>query len=153
MAHGHEIIDLMKPIFLFIGKIMFELTYYEKLPEVLPQADIENEFNVLLNQKDGVAVLDFLEAIYELSSRQVNNYALVNSVLISKLNKEICVCWDRNSLENTEICVGIVINLGLQIAYEYFKKEMYLVVDIEVKKELIETFNEMGDTVRNVENI
>lgn len=129
---------------------MIELSFYENLPDFLSQKEVEKAFEHLLMKSGCTTDINFLDALCELSSRQVNNYALLKDDLLTKLNQVVCTKWDKDSLENTENCISIIINLGLQKAYLYLKKELPSVTNPKVKKELAETFEEMGTSVENV---
>ncbi len=79
---------------------MDELNYYEKLPDVMLQVDIEQELESILCRVEQSVNEEQLEVIYELSLRQVNNYALLNKELCSKITSIVCASWDKTSLDN-----------------------------------------------------
>ena len=75
----------------------------------------------------------------------MNNFTLLNDSLRSKITQVVCASWDKSSVESTETCLAIIINLKLQSAYEFFKKEFDNVMDNEVKAEMDDAFTELGE--------
>jgi|GEM_PF-6479213 len=153
MALGLENKNPIEPTFQLLGEVMIDLSYYENLPDFMPQHEIERELKILLNKCKAPTGGNLLDAIYELSSRQVNNYSLINGELRFSTNEIVSSCWDINSVENTETCIAIITNLGLQVAYEHLKEEVSNVTNPDVRRELDDAFNELGNSVENVDDI
>ena len=59
--------------------IVKEVRYFEGLPETMSQVDVERELEELIDTKCNYQASCFLDALYEISSRQVLNYNLLQS--------------------------------------------------------------------------
>ena len=121
-----------------------DLQYYESLPEAMPQPALENEVLVLIDrltaQTDRVL---FLECLCELAQRQSSNYSLFSKPLLDILNKTIIEVWEKDSLENMESCLFVIIALGLRPAYETFKQLAPEITNKESLAYLHETIDEV----------
>lgn len=132
---------------------MIDLSYYECLPDFMPQHEVEKKLKGLLEKYKLEADRYLLDSIYELSSHQVNNYALVANELRLSISEVIISSWDMDCIDNTETCIAIITNLGLQVAYEFMKEEASNVTNSDVKHELDEAFIELGESVEDVGDI
>lgn len=126
---------------------MKDLKYYENLPETLSEYRVELEILELLDNSQKYEVDDLLNCLYEISLRHILNYSLLNDSLISKLDSFIKKYWNVRSVENTESILGNVINFGLQDSYIYMISKGYTISNEGVKKEIADTYNEIGDSV------
>lgn len=132
---------------------MKKLNFYESLPETVNQKRIESELSELLENVESYNTSLFLECLYELSVRQVLNYCLIDIRLRERLNIEVINSWDRSSVNNTQICLSVIINLGLQGAYEEILRQEASIEAVEVKNEIQEVIQEIGPSVENVDDI
>ncbi|QDZ91781.1 hypothetical protein D0436_15665 [Shewanella decolorationis] len=129
---------------------MKKIAYYENLPETMDQVSVENEFEELLASKGNYESNDFLECLYEVSSRQVLNYCLIDRSLIQAISSIIIEEWNTASIDSTESCIAIIINLGLQEAWEYMIGKVSSIDLEEIRAEILETYKEVGNSVEDV---
>ncbi|MDO6477294.1 hypothetical protein Q4520_17875 [Alteromonas sp. 1_MG-2023] len=132
---------------------MLDIENYEDLPDVIPQSDVEEKLRFLVLSQHRLKRVKLLTSIYELSCRQVNNYALIDEKLREQINDIFIRYWDKSDLENTELCTATIINLGLQKAYDHLRKSVGEIHDESVKREIEDTVLEFGETVENVDDI
>ena len=126
-------------------KVMEKIEYYQRLPDVISADALKSELQVLLLDNIGVEDELILSAISELSSRYVDSCVSIPDDMCNKLNEKLISMWDRNSIENTELVIGAIINFELFDAYDYLKNESSSVRNVTVKKWLEDTFLELGD--------
>jgi len=126
---------------------MKNINFYRRLPITMDENDIENEVIELFSNEQHYTNGVLLECLLEISERQVLNYCLLNASIRKMLNREILARWDEDSVDNTETCISIIIQLGLQTAYEYMLSKAENIMNINVKNEILETYEEMGSSV------
>ncbi|GAB2907919.1 hypothetical protein [Rheinheimera gaetbuli] len=132
---------------------MKKINFYESLPETVSQVRVESELSELLENVESYNSSLFLDCLYELSVRQVLNYCLIDVQLRERLNIEVINRWDSSSVNNTQICLSIIINLGLQGAYDEILRQKASIETVEVKNEIQEVLQEVGPSVENVDDI
>lgn len=129
---------------------MKDIKYYTCLPEAIEQELIESETKELFeNQKNLDASLIF-EALHELSERQVINYSKIDEKIKKDITNFFISAWNRNSIDNTNICIAIMINFGIQEFYDFLKKETENITDQKILAELLEVFSEFGENIEDV---
>lgn len=132
---------------------MKNIEYYEKLPDVVHQTEVENALNSIFRESQSQGSEETLAVIYELSLRQANNYKYISRDLHTKVNDYVIKNLNFSCEYNVETSIGIIVNLGLQNAYYYIKSSASSVNHLAVKKLLEETIDEFGDSIPNVDHL
>ena len=133
--------------------IVKEVRYFEGLPETMSQVDVERELEELIDTKCNYQASCFLDALYEISSRQVLNYNLLRGQLPKRLSVIVLDMWNRESIDSTETCISIIFNLGLQSAWELIIENVNLIHNIKVRSEIVSAYKEAGDVIDDVSNM
>lgn len=123
---------------------MNELKYYCNLSEFIDKEDLEKELEILLLEQIGANAEMVLAALDELATRYVDAGYNLSQDIYDRLNKKLLKLWDMNSLANTELVVGIIINFELFEAYRCLKSDFTSVKVSAIRKELEDTFSELG---------
>lgn len=128
---------------------MQDLSYYEALPDFMDGEELKKEFEALMKANIKENIDNFLESIYELSLRQVASHSPIDELISTQISDIVISLWDMDSLENTETSMGIIINLELYDAYQYFKTKLKTIKNKSVKIELEDAFAELGNWGNN----
>lgn len=129
---------------------MVDLTDCADLPDAIDQDVVERELDGLLSKYWGSSDPAVVECIYELALRQANNFALIDERLRMKLSDYILKVWDKDSVDSTESCLAVIVNFGLQSAYDYLLSNASNVQNAEVRKEIDNTLNDIGTNVEDM---
>lgn len=128
-----------------------DLNEFRSLPVNMPKQELKKHFVRLLRYIEETPVfnkMDVLEALSELTDRQVYTYELLSLDLREKIDKLIMKLWDSKSSIVADIISFIVVNLALKNSYEMMKSLLLNSnLDSEVKSIIAETVNEVGDNL------
>jgi hypothetical protein len=127
-----------------------ELRKIENLPDIISPDEIWKLFEHLLLQStlsDSESNLLLLKAFFELSDRQWHTYQPLPYGLLNKIDSELFSLWDRNSLESTEVLLGIVSHLGLVKTFENICSALDSRLLTSVRQEILEAIDEFGASV------
>lgn len=128
-----------------------DLNEFRSLPVNMPKQELKKHFVRLLRYIEETPVfnkMDVLEALSELTDRQVYTYELLSLDLREKIDKLIMKLWDSKSSIVADIISFIVVNLALKNSYGMMKSLLLNSnLDSEVKSIIAETVNEVGDNL------
>ncbi len=128
----------------------YEPKRVENLPDIMPPHEIQEQFEQLLLQvkiADSESSLLLLKELFELSDKQWHTYTLLPPGLLNQIDSILINLWNENSLENTEILLGIVAYLGLTKTFEKVKSALDGRLLTTVRQEILEAIEEFGATV------
>lgn len=130
-----------------------ELKEVENLPDILSTDTIALIFQKTLIQfeKSKIEKGEFLLILSQLTDRQVMTYELLENNTRDKLDLTISKIWNTDSYEDVDIMLSIVVNLGLVKSFQKIKEsiDMNKRIDQVILAEIIETVEEVGDTISN----
>lgn len=126
---------------------------YNKLPDRVSAKELQNMFEDILKkyENETIAKDEFLNIVDILTERQVLTYELLNYKTRQKLDDKIKSVWNTEKYDEVDIILSIVINLGLQNAYEKIKESIVKDKNIDKKilLEIQETVEDNGEDISN----
>ncbi|WP_426162278.1 hypothetical protein [Pseudoduganella sp. R-34] len=113
--------------------------------------DLEEQFKFLIRViKEGVDRSEFqmvMNVLVDLADRQWETYELLPELTRRELGSLIVFIWDRNSLDSTEMMLGIIARLGLGAAMSYVINSVNALLDPQVKQAILDANLEFGENV------
>ncbi|MGA3599152.1 hypothetical protein [Lysinibacillus agricola] len=130
-----------------------KLKEVENLPDILATDTIALIFQKTLIQFENSKIEkgEFLLILSQLTDRQVMTYELLENNTRDKLDLMISKIWNTDSYEDVDIMLSIVVNLGLVKSFQKIKESINMNkrIDQVILAEIIETVEEVGDTISN----
>lgn len=113
------------------------------LPEFLEQPEVESYIESLVSVKCDDP-LKLLDAMYEVSLKHADNYVQLKPEIYNLVSGWIFTIWNKESVESTESCLSIIVNLGLQETYNKILSCTESIQSDDVKQEIQDTINDVG---------
>lgn len=124
------------------------LTQYESLPDSMDKNELKKYFISFLNSVDGqknLNKMEVLEALSQLTDRQVYTYELLDEDIRIKIDYLIIKLWTSDSVEFADLATYIVVNLSLKESFCMMKNLLKSHLREDVKTIIKETIEEVGD--------
>ena len=126
---------------------MKALDYYQNLPDVMSNSELESEFKDVLDYPCSDA-REYLDALFELSDRQWHTYSILESTsLRRRISAALLSSWDNRDLDKAESVLGITARLGLQDIFDTLRSRDQSDFAPNVRQAIEGAIQEFGDSV------
>lgn len=128
---------------------MKPLSYYESLPDYMPEEQIATEFRDLLSLplSVGQRSIDTIRSLVELSERQWHTYKILCISIKSEVSRLLISMWDDEDADKADSILSITGNLGLSEVMEFLMSKSTDSFSTTVKKSVMDAYDEFGRTV------
>lgn len=117
---------------------------FKNWKEVLSDEEFHSILKELINKKDNFPKFSLLEIMNTLSEKYLLFYGTTELTIEEKtfINSILIEITDFSNLSITEDLIGILFNFRLDCYYSFLKNNLHLVINDEVRDELLNSLRE-----------